>query len=80
MITACFARALQRWTSRICMHFRLTFQAVLDTSVLMVADRTPPEPTLGGMMWTWLEAVALERVPPSRGLAVVSHADRRRVQ
>jgi len=47
--------------------------AVLDTSVLMVADRTPPEPTLGGMTWTWLEAVALECVPPYRGLAVVSH-------
>ena len=53
--------------------------AVLETSVLMVADRTQPEPTLGGMTWTWLEAVALECVPPHRALAVVSHADIRRV-
>ena len=32
MITPCFARALQRWTSRICMHFLLTFQEVMPIS------------------------------------------------
>jgi hypothetical protein len=32
MITACFARALQRWTSRICVHFLLTFQEVMPIS------------------------------------------------
>jgi hypothetical protein len=53
--------------------------AVPDTSVLLVADRTQPEPALGGIAWTWLEAVALECVPPYRGLAVVSHADMSRV-
>ena len=29
MITACFARALQRWTSRTGMHCLLTFQEVM---------------------------------------------------
>jgi len=29
MITACFARALKGWTSRICVHFLLTFQEVM---------------------------------------------------
>jgi DNA repair protein RadC len=32
MITACFARALQRCTSRTGMHFLLTFQAVMPIS------------------------------------------------
>ena len=32
MITACFARALQRYMSRICMHFLLTFQEVMPIS------------------------------------------------
>ena len=32
MITACFARALQRCTSRICMHFLLMFQEVMPIS------------------------------------------------
>jgi len=54
--------------------------AVPDTSVLLVTDRTQPEPTLRGITWTWLEAVALECVPPYRGLAVVSHAAMSRVQ
>ena len=54
--------------------------AVSDTDVLLVTDRVQPEPTLGGIAWTWLEAVALDCAPPFRGLAVVSHADARRVQ
>lgn len=32
MITACFARALKGWTSRICVHFLLTFQEVMSIS------------------------------------------------
>ena len=32
MSTTCFARALQRCTSRICMHFLLTFQEVIPIS------------------------------------------------
>jgi len=32
MITACFARALKGWTSRICVHFLLTFQEVMPIS------------------------------------------------
>ena len=54
--------------------------AVSDTGVLLVTDRAQPEPILGGIAWTWLEAVALDRAPPFRGLAVVSRADARRVQ
>jgi len=54
--------------------------AVSDTGVLLVTDRAQPEPTLGGIAWTWLEAVALDRAPPFRGLAVVSRDDARRAQ
>jgi hypothetical protein len=32
MITACFARALKGWMSRICVHFLLTFQEVMPIS------------------------------------------------
>src|SRR5882724_777805 len=52
--------------------------AVSNTGVLLVTDRAQPEPTLGGIAWTWLEAVALDRAPPFRGLAVVSRVDARR--
>ena len=52
---------------------------VPDTSVLLVADRDQPEATLAGMAWLWLEAVALDRSPPYRGLAVVSSTDVERV-
>jgi hypothetical protein len=50
---------------------------VSDTDVLLVTDGAQPEPALGGIAWTWLEAVALDRAPRFRGLAVVSHADAR---
>jgi hypothetical protein len=63
-------------------HYRRNLFAGLETApevseaqVLLVADRDQPEPLLAGMAWTWLEAVALDRVPPYRGLAVVSSAD-----
>jgi hypothetical protein len=52
---------------------------VPDTGVLLVADRTQPQPRLGRLTWTWLEAVALECDPPYRGLAVVSRAALSRV-
>ena len=48
---------------------------VPETHVLLIADRDQPEPRLAGIAWTWLEAVALDRLPPYRGLAVVSSAD-----
>jgi hypothetical protein len=50
---------------------------VPETHVLLVADGAQPEPRLAGIAWTWLESVALDRVPPYRGLAVVSSADAR---
>ena len=68
-------------------HYRRNLFAGLDAApevpaagVLLVADRDRPEPMLAGIAWTWLEAVALDRTPPYRGLAVVSSADARRVQ
>jgi len=54
--------------------------AVSDTGVLLVTDRAQPEPTLEGIAWVWLEAVALDCAPPFRGLAVVSRTDARRAQ
>ena len=45
---------------------------VPDTGLLLVADRDEPEPLLGGIAWTWLEAVGLDRSTPYRGIAVVS--------
>jgi len=53
--------------------------AVSDTDVLLVTDRAARAHP-GGIAWTWLEAVALDRAPPFRGLAVVSHTDARCVQ
>lgn len=43
--------------------------------ILLVADRDAPEPGLGGIAWTWLECVALDRSTPARGIAVVSPAE-----
>jgi len=40
--------------------------------ILLVADRARPEPGLGGVEWTWLECVGLDRSMPYRGIAVVS--------
>ena len=48
---------------------------VPEAGVLLVADREQSEPTLAGIAWTWLEAVALDRSPPYRGIAVVSSAN-----
>jgi hypothetical protein len=63
-------------------HYRRNLFAGLEaapevpaTHVLLVADRAQPDPMLAGIAWTWLEAVALDRVPPYRGLAVASSAD-----
>lgn len=52
---------------------------VPETSLLLVADREQPEPMLAGITSTWLEAVALDRTPPYRGIAVVSRADAARL-
>ena len=60
-------------------HYRRNVFAGLDvapdvpaSSVLLVADREQPEPMLAGIAWTWLAAIALDRMPPYRGGAVVS--------
>ena len=44
MITACFARALKGWTSRICVHFLLTFQEVMLIS--KTRNQLPRNPNL----------------------------------
>lgn len=68
-------------------HYRRNVFAGLDvapdvpaTSVLLVADREQPEPMLAGIAWTWLEAIALDRMPPYRGVAMVSSPMARDVQ
>ncbi len=48
---------------------------VSEASVLLVADGDRPEPSLGGVTWTWLEAVGLDQLPPYRGIAVVPSAE-----
>jgi len=60
-------------------HYRRNVFAGLDVapevpaaSVLLVADRQQPEPMLASIAWTWLEAIALDRRPPYRGVAIVS--------
>lgn len=53
---------------------------VPETSVLLVADREQPEPDLADMAWSWLQAVALDRSPLYRGLAVMPSSDVERVQ
>ena len=44
---------------------------VPDGSVLLVADCEQPQPDLAGMAWGRLQAVALDRSPLHRGIAVV---------
>jgi hypothetical protein len=63
-------------------YYRRTLFVGLDTApdvpeaqVLLVADREQPTPVLAGIAWIWLEAVALDRSPPYRGVAVVSSAE-----
>ena len=48
---------------------------VHDMELLLVADRRQPDPELMGTEWTWLEAVALDRSPPYRALAVASQTE-----
>ncbi len=52
---------------------------VPEAGVRRVADREQPEPMLGGIAWPCLAAVALDRAPSYRGVAVGSHADAMRV-
>lgn len=42
--------------------------------MLLIADRSDPESGLGGIEWTWLESVAIDRSTPFRGIAVVDEA------
>ena len=44
---------------------------VAQDSILLVADRAKAEPGLGGVAWTWLECVGIDRSTPCRGIAVV---------
>ena len=41
-----------------------------DSQLLLVADRNEPDPDLDGATWTWLEAVAIDRSTPWRGIAL----------
>ena len=63
-------------------YYRRTLFAGLDAApdvpagqILLVADCEQPTPVLADCAWTWLEAVALDRSPPYRGVAVVSSAE-----
>lgn len=63
-------------------YYRRTLFAGLDAApdvpagqILLVADYEQPTPVLADCAWTWLEAVALDRSPPYRGVAVVSSAE-----
>lgn len=42
--------------------------------ILLVADRSRPEPGLAGADWSWLECVGIDRTTPYRGLAIVERA------
>ena len=44
---------------------------VSEEHILLIVDRTAPEPSLAGLSWTWLECVGIDRSTPYRGLAVV---------
>jgi hypothetical protein len=47
---------------------------VAPAEILLVADRSRPEPRLGGIDWTWLECVGIDRSTPFRGIAVMDAA------
>jgi hypothetical protein len=51
--------------------------AVTRAEVLLVADRSQPEPRLAGIDWTWLECVGIDHSTPYRGIAVVHNATAR---
>ena len=53
--------------------------AVSEGQVLLVADREMPDALLGGIDWTWLECVAIDRSTPYRGIAVVDAATAEKV-
>ena len=50
---------------------------VAEDRLLLVADRTQPEPGLAGVEWTWLECVGIDRSTPYRGISVVGDAQAR---
>jgi hypothetical protein len=47
---------------------------VREGGLLLIADRDEPETDLGGVDWTWLQCVGIDRSTPFRGIAVVAHA------
>lgn len=48
-------------------------------SLLLIADRENPEAAAGGVSFTWLRAVGLDRSTPYRGIAVIESASARRL-
>jgi hypothetical protein len=47
---------------------------VADDARLLVADRAQPEGAIGGIEFTWLKSVGIDRSTPYRGIAVVGAA------
>ena len=47
---------------------------VADDERLLVADRAQPEGAIGGIEFTWLKCVGIDRSTPYRGLAVAGAA------
>ena len=65
MIPACFARALQRCTSSLCMHFLLTFQEVMTISKTrnQLYMRASPALTLGASIRQYRSRLGMSARP-----------------
>ena len=46
-----------------------------EDDILLVTDRETPETGTGGLRFTWLKAVAIDRSTPYRGIAVVGRRE-----
>lgn len=53
---------------------------VPEADVLLVADRPAPEDDPGGVHWTWLRCVGIDRSTPYRGIALVDAARARSLE
>lgn len=75
-------RGMGEWLPLIAkQHYRRNLFEGLDAApevpadfVLLVADRSEPALDSGGIPFSWLKAVGLDRSTPYRGIAVVSRA------
>jgi hypothetical protein len=77
MITARFARALQGCTSRLCVHFLLTFQEVMPISKTRNRlDRTHNSARPGSGAWAHGAATVGESLRPARSSAGARRAPR----